>query len=235
MPNPRPENAPFGSEKPRRHPQDPDDDGSSSTSSTLGRQATQASGREPGGFEEIRTTRTRRPSRPFDAQLERVNTTLSIVRSRRSRTRPPFDHVLSHQVTGKDVIVTYDGDDDPCKSDPCSKPSLSHNQIYGTVLTLCRQASKLDHPPKDRDYSFIRLHNYGLNLRLFSLQLWNSTHRTSFPRERRSSQPGHLPPLDRLWHRAIAMGAPERDLWKKTGSLAAILHWNLLRSCHSHC
>ena len=48
-------------------------------------------------------------SRP--ANLSRVQSTLSTVRSR--RPVPPFAHALTHTKTGPDVIVDFDGPDDP--------------------------------------------------------------------------------------------------------------------------
>nr|POF04883.1 efflux pump bik6 [Quercus suber] len=54
-------------------------------------------------------------SRTTSRRLERSQTTasqaLSVVRSR--APRPPFSHPLIHQKTTEDVVVTFDGDDDP--------------------------------------------------------------------------------------------------------------------------
>lgn len=102
------DNGSIEGEKPRRLT--PVNTSSSSGSSIAAGQTTR---HEPAHLEEIRTQVSRRPPRPFDAQLARAQTALSTVRSRRSI--PPFSHVLSHKQTDVDVIVTFDGDDDPYK------------------------------------------------------------------------------------------------------------------------
>lgn len=54
---------------------------------------------------------TSRLSRIGSAGLERANTTLSTIRSR--RPVPPFSHPLTHERTKPDYIVEFDGPDDP--------------------------------------------------------------------------------------------------------------------------
>ena len=103
------DSAPSVGEKLRRRPSD----NASSSSSSSSIIAARSTGQQPAGLEDIRTHVSRRPSRPFDAKLERAQTALSYVRSR--RPIPPFSHVLSHKPTDVDVIVTFDGEDDPYK------------------------------------------------------------------------------------------------------------------------
>lgn len=50
---------------------------------------------------------------PLSRHTSAITTTLSIIRSRPTATREPFRHSLSEQKTGSDVIVEFDGPDDP--------------------------------------------------------------------------------------------------------------------------
>lgn len=63
------------------------------------------------------------------AGLERANSTLSTIRSR--RPIPPFSHPLTHEKTKPDVIVGFDGEDDPYR--PLNWPFKK--KVWTTVST----------------------------------------------------------------------------------------------------
>ncbi len=65
-------------------------------------------------LEKEERSRINSPARiPLSRATSAITTTLSIIRSRPTANREPFQHVLSKQKTGQDVIVEFDGPDDP--------------------------------------------------------------------------------------------------------------------------
>ncbi len=66
------------------------------------------------GLEKEERSRSNSPARiSLSRHTSALTTTLSIIRSRPTANREPFQHVLSTQKTGPDVIVEFDGPNDP--------------------------------------------------------------------------------------------------------------------------
>ncbi|KAL1305427.1 hypothetical protein AAFC00_002312 [Neodothiora populina] len=86
-----------------------------------------------------------RLSRMETRGLERVNTALSVIRSR--RPIPPFSHPLTHEKTKPDVVVDFDGPDDPYR--PINWPykkKLWTTALYGFTTMGSSFASSVYSP-----------------------------------------------------------------------------------------
>ena len=94
-------------EKPRESHEEPESLSPHSSGSTTSSSQARAG---PEALPPLRQTESHL-SRASTQGLERVNTALSVIRARRQI--PPFSHPLSHQKTDLDVIVDFDGPDDP--------------------------------------------------------------------------------------------------------------------------
>ncbi|OTB03030.1 hypothetical protein M426DRAFT_74194 [Hypoxylon sp. CI-4A] len=104
--------------------------------------------REPAPDPEANQTRDREPDRgggggaaaSLSRTLSRRDTVLSRVRSR--PTVPPFSHPLARQKTGPDVLVDFDGPDDPYR--PVNWPTnkkVATTLLYGLVTMTATWAS----------------------------------------------------------------------------------------------
>lgn len=93
------------------------------------------------------TRRSSSLARVPSRRLERASTTasnaLSMVRSRRPGERQPFSHPLEHQKTEKDVIVDFEGADDPYRPTNWSLKKRSMTTVlYGmTAMTATFSSS----------------------------------------------------------------------------------------------
>ncbi|KAF2760610.1 MFS multidrug transporter [Pseudovirgaria hyperparasitica] len=106
--------------------------------------------------------------------LQRADTTLSRIRSRKPIS--PFNHPLSHQKTTENVVVTFDGDDDPYRpmNWPFKKKVIT-TALYGFTTMGATWASSVYSPAitqiSDEFDVGIEVSTLGLSLLLFGFGL----------------------------------------------------------------
>lgn len=124
---------------------------------------------EQRSFPPIQKTESRL-SRIGSAGLERANTTLSTIRSR--RPIPPFSHPLTHEKTLQDVIVDFDGPDDPYRPMNWTfKKKVWTTALYGFTTMGATFASSVYSPAVNQisdDYHVgVEVSTLGISLLLF--------------------------------------------------------------------